>query len=295
MLKKRESRKRKLEVEFLEFCDPREDQSMVLYFLKGFAGSKTETAPIDLSLTDLRDDPDLDDQLEQFFSDSKFVHKSPVLDSSKPMQTILPVEIQSGPNSFNLFKSKLSNPNQQQNQLSVQPEANQESPSYLQQITNSNNIEASTAPLLANLKSKNPNPNFEIDYGDFDCPQTLNEAKELHEKGSLGSQLFKSSPRFELHPLKEFGHEETNEIKYTDFQFDSSSMFGDAINLSLDELDNEDDQTPFDRVLEINSYKKNNPLMNFGFMENHLLKRNFNVFMSPDVNQRGFFSIIWIA
>lgn len=67
-----ESNKRKLEVEFLKYTNPRENQSTLLYFLKNFTGGRNDLMPYEIENVDQSSsETDLEQQIKDFLGGNK--------------------------------------------------------------------------------------------------------------------------------------------------------------------------------------------------------------------------------
>ena len=62
VLNNKEHSKRKLDIEFLRFTNPRENQSTLLYFLKNFTGDRNDLMPYEIENNE--DDQDLEENLD---------------------------------------------------------------------------------------------------------------------------------------------------------------------------------------------------------------------------------------
>jgi hypothetical protein len=72
VLNSKENSKRKLNIEFLKFTNPRESQSTLLYFLKNFTGDRNDLMPYEIEQSDNEREmeEDLDAQIKEFLQNN---------------------------------------------------------------------------------------------------------------------------------------------------------------------------------------------------------------------------------
>jgi hypothetical protein len=188
-LYRNETNKRKLEIEFLKFTNPREDQSTLLYFLKNFTGGRNDLMPYEIENTDKpNSETDLDQQIKDFLNENE--------NKKKDFEE----------------KNYFGEINDPQVMQKGALESNQEvfGDTMVQNI--SKNLPKKEVYSFLEIK--------EEDFADFSMDNPVKKVLEIKEE-------------------KEFSHQKTSKIEYTNFKFEETPSVKE-IELSVDNSDLED-------------------------------------------------------
>jgi hypothetical protein len=197
-LYRNETNKRKLEIEFLKYTNPREDQSTLLYFLKNFSGGRNDLMPYEIESTEKPlSEVDLDQQIKEFLNENKIKQQS--FNSPQDPNYITKVD-ETKPNESNLMQKII--------------------------IEEKNNQDLYGNSMIRKFPFKEMNPPKDsFGFLDIKNEDFANFGNENLQKKDL-----------EIKEEREFSHQKTPKIEYTNFQFEESQ-----IELSVDESDLEDD------------------------------------------------------